>query len=80
MLTGPAKGRENRKLSMSRVDWSAQCVSSTTTSSGPASARVSSRSWTAEKMLPRSSDWSSSFTGPSVSRSRRPGWRRARVG
>ena len=35
-----AKQRVNRKLSRSRVDWSAQCTSSTTTSSGAARGEV----------------------------------------
>ena len=53
--TGPSKGRVNRKLSMSRVDWSAQWVSSMTSSTGAFSAVASSRPCTASNRSARSS-------------------------
>ena len=53
--TGPSNGREKRKLRRSRVDWSAQWVSSMTSSSGAFSAAVSRSTWTASKRSVRSS-------------------------
>ena len=52
--TVATKGRENRKLSISRVDWSAQWASSMTTRTGDASAAASSTAWTASNSSTRS--------------------------
>ncbi len=54
IATGPSKRREKRKLSMSRVDWSAQWVSSMTRSSGAFAAAVSSSACTASNRSVRS--------------------------
>ena len=67
--TGASKRRENRKLSISRVDWSAQCTSSTRSSSGAARPSSSSAAWTAAKS-PGRSIWPSSATAGAASAAR----------
>ena len=79
---GASKGRENRKLSRSRVDWSAQWQSSMTSSTGDTAAASSSRACTAANRSARSSISPSTRPeagAPSAAAStRRPGWSRAR--